>query len=192
MARQPILLSSAALGGWLQRCSARTPNETVYGLAGPEVTSGRQPPGSVPSVQNRPSRAHRPRGTPECYPPPCRDACPGRAGPRYAWRRARVGLRRGRPGGAQGVHARRGWGTSALAWPRHRRACARTEPPPASHPSALSPLNMEAPPRVPEGCNRPMTTVPDVCSPRASGLRLRPAARPAWSPPALTSRWRGG
>jgi hypothetical protein len=64
--------------------------------------------------------------------------------------------------------------------------------PPASHPSALSPLNMEAPPRVPEGCNRPMTTVPDVCSPRASGLRLRPAARPAWSPPALTSRWRGG
>jgi transposase len=32
----------------------------------------------------------------------------------------------------------------------------------ASHPSALSPLSIEAPPRVPEGCNRPMTTVPDV------------------------------
>jgi hypothetical protein len=89
------------------------------------------------------------------------------------WRGRRVGLRRGRPGGAQGVHARRGGGIRALAWPRHRRACARTEPPPASHPSALSPLNMEAPPRVPEGCNRPMTTVPDVCSPSASGLRLR-------------------
>jgi hypothetical protein len=107
------------------------------------------------------------------------------------WRGGSVGLRRGRPGGAQGVHARRGGGIRALAWPRYRRACARTEPPPASHPSALSPFNMEAPPRVPEGCNRPMTTVPDVCSPSASGLRLRPAARPAWSPPALTSRWRG-
>jgi hypothetical protein len=27
------------------------------------------------------------------------------------------------------------------------------------------------PPRVPEGRNRPMTTVPDVCSPMATGLR---------------------
>jgi hypothetical protein len=29
-------------------------------------------------------------------------------------------------------------------------------------PQRLSPLSVEAPPRVPEGCNRPMTTVPDV------------------------------
>ena len=41
---------------------------------------------------------------------------------------------------------------------------------PASHPSALKRLR---------GCQR-VATVPDVCSPRATGLRLRPGARSGW------------
>ena len=44
----------------------------------------------------------------------------------------------------------------------------------------VSPLNIEAPPHVPEGCHRPMTTVPDVCSPSATGLRLRSGALSGW------------
>jgi hypothetical protein len=40
-----------------------------------------------------------------------------------------------------------------------------------------SPLNIEAPPRVPERGNRPMTIVPDICRPSAPGLHLRPGAR---------------
>jgi hypothetical protein len=40
-------------------------------------------------------------------------------------------------------------------------------------------VTMEEWPRVPEGGNRPMTTVPDVCSPSAPGRRLRPAHVPA-------------
>jgi hypothetical protein len=80
-------------------------------------------------------------------------------------------------------------------------ACARAfTTSPHAHPSAFSLLSVEAPPRVPEGCHHPMTTVPDVCSPiaTASPRRLHQSSLrglsllPAWCAVRLAGGQPGG